>query len=124
MIGDGSFGFYGSEYDTAVRHGAAFTAVMGNDALWGIDRNFQLAYYGRAVGTELRPVRYDKMVEALGGYGEHVEEAAGIAPAIRRARESGKPSLVSVAIRNTPCPLADAMMARRKGATDGTHDRA
>ncbi|HEV2440103.1 MAG TPA: thiamine pyrophosphate-binding protein [bacterium] len=116
LIGDGSFGFYGIEYDTAVRHGAAFTAVMGNDALWGIDRNFQLAYYGRAVGTELRAVRYDRMVESLGGYGEHVEEAAGIAPAIRRARESGKASLVSVAIRNTPCPLADAMIARRGGA--------
>ena len=113
VIGDGSFGFYGIEYDTAVRHGAAFTAVMGNDALWGIDRNFQLAYYGRAVGTELRPVRYDKMVEALGGYGEHVEEAAGIAPGIRRARASGKASLVEVAIRNTPGPLAEAMMARK-----------
>ncbi|HKX19561.1 MAG TPA: thiamine pyrophosphate-binding protein [bacterium] len=113
LIGDGSFGFYGIEYDTAVRHGAAFTAVMGNDALWGIDRNFQLAYYGRAVGTELRPVRYDKMVDALGGFGEHVTQPGEIAPAIRRARESGRPSLVSVAIRNTPCPLADAMMARK-----------
>jgi len=113
LIGDGSFGFYGIEYDTAVRHGAAFTAVMGNDALWGIDRNFQLAYYGRAVGTELRPVRYDRMVEALGGHGEHVVEAAGLAPAIERARASGRASLVEVAIRNTPCPLADAMIARR-----------
>ncbi len=115
LIGDGSFGFYGIEYDTAVRHGTVFTAVMGNDALWGIDRNFQLAYYGRAVGTELRPVRYDKMVVALGGYGEHVDEAAGIAPAIRRARESGKASLVEIAIRNAPCPLAEAMIARRSG---------
>lgn len=113
LIGDGSFGFYGIEYDTAVRHGAAFTAVMGNDALWGIDRNFQLAYYGRAVGTELRPVHYDKMVDALGGFGEHVTQPGEIGPAIRRARESGRPSLVSAAIRNTPCPLADAMMARK-----------
>ena len=113
LIGDGSFGFYGIEFDTAVRHGAAFTAVMGNDALWGIDRNFQLAYYGRAVGTELRPVRYDKMVEALGGHGEHVTQPGEIVPAIRRARESGRPSLVSVTIRNTPCPLAGAMMARK-----------
>ena len=113
LIGDGSFGFYGIEYDTAVRHGAAFTGIMGNDALWGIDRNFQLAYYGRAVGTELRPVRYDKIVEALGGYGEHVTQPGEIGPAIRRARESGRAALVSVAIRNTPCPLADAMMARK-----------
>ncbi|HLW48232.1 MAG TPA: thiamine pyrophosphate-binding protein [bacterium] len=115
LIGDGSFGFYGIEYDTAVRHGAAFTGIMGNDALWGIDRNFQLAYYGRAVGTELRPVRYDRMVEALGGHGEYVEEAAGLAPAIERARASGRPSLVNVAVRNVPCPLAEAMMARRTG---------
>lgn len=115
LIGDGSFGFYGIEYDTAVRHGVAFTGIMGNDALWGIDRNFQLAYYGRAVGTELRPVRYDKMVDALGGHGEYVEEAAGLAPAIDRARASAKPSLVNVAIRNVPSPLAEAMMARRAG---------
>ena len=115
LIGDGSFGFYGIEYDTAVRHSAAFAAVMGNDALWGIDRNFQVAYYGRAVATELRPVRYDKMVEALGGHGEYVEEAASLGPAIRRARESGRPALVNVAIRNVPCPLAEAMIARRTG---------
>lgn len=115
LIGDGSFGFYGIEYDTAVRHGAAFTGIMGNDALWGIDRNFQLAYYGRAVGTELRPVRYDRMVEGLGGHGEYVEEAAGLAPAIDRARASGRPSLVNVAVRNVPCPLAEAMIARRAG---------
>lgn len=115
LIGDGSFGFYGIEYDTAVRHGLAFTAVMGHDAAWSIDRNFQLAYYGRAAGTDLRPARYDAVVEALGGHGEHVNEPAGIAPAIRRARESGKASLVSVAIRNAPCPLADAMIARKTG---------
>jgi acetolactate synthase-1/2/3 large subunit len=115
IIGDGSFGFYGIEYDTAVRHGAAFTGIMGNDRFWGIDRNFQLAYYGRAVGTELRTVRYDTVVEALGGHGEYVAEAAGLAPAIDRARASGKPSLVNVTIRNVPCPLAEAMMARRTG---------
>jgi acetolactate synthase-1/2/3 large subunit len=120
VIGDGSFGFYGIEYDTAVRHGAAFVGVMGHDALWGIDRNFQLAYYGRAAGTELRPARYDKMVEALGGYGEHVVEAAGVAPAIRRAGDAGTAALVSVAIRNAPCPLADATMARRAARIGAT----
>lgn len=115
LIGDGSFGFYGIEFDTAVRHDLAFTAVMGNDAAWSIDRNFQLAYYGRAVGTDLRPVRYDKMVDALGGHAEYVEHPAGIAPAIQRARESGKAALINVVIRNAPSPLADAMIARKTG---------
>ena len=34
------------EYDTAVRFNLDFTAVMGNDATWSIDKNFQIAYYG------------------------------------------------------------------------------
>jgi acetolactate synthase-1/2/3 large subunit len=115
FIGDGAFGFYGIEYDTAVRHGVAITALMGNDAVWGIDRNFQLAYFGRAVGTDLRPARYDRMVEALGADGAYVDRADDIGPAVRRALRSGRPSLVNIAIRNVRCPLADAMIARRTG---------
>ena len=113
FIGDGGFGFYGMEYDTAVRHNLAITAVMGNDAAWGIDKNFQLAYYGRAVGTDLRVVRYDQVVEALGGYGEYVERREDIAPAVERAIASNRPSLVNVTVGSVRSPLADAMIARK-----------
>ncbi len=113
FIGDGSIGFYLMEYDTAIRHNLPITAVMGNDAAWGIDKNFQLAYYGRAVGTDLRSVRYDRVGEALGGYGEHVETAEEIGPAIQRALASGKPSLVNITVGSMRSPLADAMIARR-----------
>ena len=113
FIGDGSFGFYGMEYDTAIRHNIPFTTILGNDSLWGIDRNFQLAYYGRAVATDLRSVRYDKVVEALGGHGEYVEKAEDIVPAIERATESEKPSLVNVVIKSVRSPLADAMIANK-----------
>ena len=113
FIGDGSFGFYTMEYDTAVRHNLPFTAIMGNDSVWGIDRNFQLAYYGRAVGTDLRFVRYDRVVEALGGYGEYVERSEEVAPAVERAISSNRPSLVNIGIRSVRSPLADAMVARK-----------
>jgi len=116
FIGDGSVGFYTMEYDTAIRHNLPFTAVLGNDSAWSIDKNFQLAYFGRAVATDLRDVRYDKVVEAIGGHGEHVEEASQLAPAIKRALESNKPALVDVTIRPARSPLADAMVARRLGA--------
>ncbi len=116
FIGDGSVGFYTMEYDTAIRHNLPFTAVLGNDSAWSIDKNFQLAYFGRAVATDLRDVRYDKVVEAIGGHGEHVEEAGQLAPAIKRALESNKPALVDVTIRPARSPLADAMVARRLGA--------
>ena len=115
FIGDGAFGFYSMEYDTCIRHGLNITTVLGNDATWGIDKTFQVAYYGRAVGTDLRHIRYDKVVEAIGGYTEHVEEPAGVSDAVGRALASGRPALVDVSVRSGASPLATAMIARRTG---------
>ncbi len=113
FIGDGAFGFYTMEYDTAVRFNLDFTAVMGNDATWSIDKNFQIAYYGRAVATDLRYLRYDQVVSAIGGHGEYVERGEEVVPAVRRALGSGKPALVNVDVGSRQSPLADAMIARK-----------
>ena len=115
FIGDGAFGFYAMEYDTCIRHNLPITTVLGNDATWGIDKTFQVAYYGRAVGTDLRQIRYDRMVEAIGGYAEHVDNPAAVGDAVGRALASGRPSLVDVTVRSGASPLATAMIARRTG---------
>ncbi len=115
FIGDGAFGFYSMEYDTCIRHNLNITTVLGNDATWGIDKTFQVAYFGRAVGTDLRHIRYDRVVEAIGGYTEHVEEPGDVAAAVGRALASGQPSLVDVTVRSGASPLATAMIARRTG---------
>ena len=113
FIGDGAIGFHTMEYDTAIRHDLPFTTVLGNDSVWGIDRNFQLAYYGRAVATDLRTIRYDEVVRAIGGYGEHITQASQITPAVKRAIASKQPSLIDISIQSKQSPLADAMIARR-----------
>jgi acetolactate synthase-1/2/3 large subunit len=41
------------------------------------------------------------MVEGLGGYGEFVDRADEIRPALERAASSGKPALVNVHIAET-----------------------
>ncbi len=115
FMGDGSFGFYAMEYDTCIRHNIPMTVVLGNDSTWGIDKTFQMAYYNRAVGTDLRFIRYDKMVEAIGGYAEYVEKPEDVSPAVERALASGQPSLVNVVVRSGASPLAEAMIARRTG---------
>ena len=115
FIGDGAFGFYTMEYDTCIRHNLPITTVLGNDATWGIDKTFQVAYYGRAVGTDLRHIRYDKVVDAIGGYTEHVENPADVGEAVGRALASGRPSLVDISVRSGASPLATAMIARRTG---------
>ena len=115
FIGDGAFGFYAMEYDTCIRHNLPITAVLGNDATWGIDKTFQVAYFGRAVGTDLRHIRYDQMIQAIGGYAEHAETPAEVGPAVGRALASGQPSVVDVTVRSGASPLATAMIARRTG---------
>jgi acetolactate synthase-1/2/3 large subunit len=101
IYGDGSFGLNGFEYDTAVRFGLPIVGIMGNDAAWGQMMRPQAMIYGadRLVATELSYTRYDLVVEALGGHGEHVTEPGEIRPAIERAFASGKPALVNVEMR-------------------------
>jgi len=53
----------------------------------------------RCVGTNLKPrQRYDKVVEALGGYGEYVAKIEDIKPALSRAFASGLPACVNVEV--------------------------
>ena len=90
LSGDGAFGWNGMEMDTAIRHQLPIVVVMSNNA------GFTSRKTGGTVGRELGWQRYDKMVEALGGYGEFVEKPDGIRGAIERAFKSGKPALVNV----------------------------
>ena len=96
--GDGSFGLNGMDFETAVRFDLPMVCVVGNDASWGQIRLPQLELFGpeKSPATLLAPTRYDKVVEALGGYGEHVEEPARIRPALERALASGKVACVDV----------------------------
>ena len=111
--GDGSFGFQGMEFDTAVRHSLPIVTVLGNDAAWGIDRQIQIGIYGRPVATDLLQTRYDRVVEGLGGHGELVERPEDLEPALRRAFDSGKPALVNVSVQRAISPRAEASIARR-----------
>ncbi|MEM7272048.1 MAG: thiamine pyrophosphate-binding protein [Actinomycetota bacterium] len=101
IYGDGSFGLNGFEFDTAVRFGLPIVGIVGNDAAWGQMMRPQAMLYGsdRLVATELSYTRYDKVVEALGGHGEHVTKPDDIGPALERAFAAGKPALVNVEMR-------------------------
>ncbi len=116
LSGDGAFGFNAMEFDTAVRHKLNIVALIGNDSAWGIDRQIQLGLYGRPVATDLLQTRYDQVVRGLGGYGEFVDQAQDLAPALERALSSGKPALLNVAVERAISPRAEAAIGRRKAA--------
>lgn len=97
LSGDGSFGLNGMEFDTMVRHKLPIVCVISNDGAWGMVKHEQQAKGpDRVIGTELGFVRYDKVVEALGGYGEAVEKPEDIRPALERAFASGRPACINV----------------------------
>lgn len=107
FLGDGTMGFHLMEFDTAVRYNLPFIAVVGNDATWNAEFQIQIRDYGpdRLVGCELRPTRYDEVVKALGGYGEHVSTPEQLGPALERARDSGLPACIDVSIQRVPSPV-------------------
>jgi acetolactate synthase I/II/III large subunit len=98
--GDGSFGLNGFDFETAVRFGLPMVIVVGNDAAWGQILVPQRSMYGddKSPATRLAPTRYDRVVEAFGGRGEHVDDPADLAPALDRAFASGNVYCVDVAI--------------------------
>ena len=93
MHGDGSFGLNAMEFDTAVRHNAPLLVVISLNGGWTADPKKE------KVGRNLGYTRYDKMAEALGGYGEYVEKPEDIGPALVRAQkkvDEGMVALVNV----------------------------
>jgi len=96
--GDGSFGLNGFDFETALRFKLPMVCVVGNDAAWGQIRLPQVQFHGAefSPGTLLAPTRYDKVVEALGGYGELVTEPGQIRGALERAVASKTVACVNV----------------------------
>ena len=100
-FGDGTFGLHAMEFDTFVRHNLPIVSVISNDGTWGMVKHWQCMDYGdnRCIGTRLKPrQRYEKVVEALGGYGEYVDKVEDIKPALSRAFASGLPACVNVEV--------------------------
>ena len=88
--GDGSFGLNAMELDTAVRHRIPVLVVISLNGGWTADPKREKP------GRDLGYTRYDKMAEALGCHGEHVERAEDIRPALERAQRQVDEGVVAV----------------------------
>ena len=108
MMGDGTAGFHFAELDTAVREGAAFVTVIGNDFRWNAEHQIQLREYGpdRLIGCDLAPsARYDLAAAGLGAHGEHVTDPPDLDAALARALASGRPACLNVEIDGVAAPV-------------------
>jgi len=100
VYGDGSFGLHALEFEAMVRQKIPVVAVIGNDAGWTQIRRGQVEMYGpeRSIATGLEYTRYEKVVEACGGFGAFVENVNELGPALDAAFASNVPACVNVKI--------------------------
>ncbi len=98
VIGDGSVGLNFAEFDTAIRHNLPVTVVINNDMQWGMSKHGQVLAWGagNTVATELGVVHYERAAQGLGAHAEFVEQASEIAPALKRALNSGRAACVNI----------------------------
>jgi acetolactate synthase-1/2/3 large subunit len=97
LMGDGAAGFSLMDAETLARHRLPAVIVVGNNGIWGLEKQPMRMIYGHDVAADLQPgLHYDDVVAALGGAGETVSTAEQLKPALRRAFDSGVPYLVNV----------------------------
>lgn len=108
FIGDGGFGFYAWDLEVAVEHQLPLKIIVGNDAMWGVEKRLQLNAYGEHVGCKLREIRYDKFAEMMGATGIHVDNTDDLDAAVDRLVSVPGPAVLNVLIRDfSGRPLAD-----------------
>jgi thiamine pyrophosphate-dependent acetolactate synthase large subunit-like protein len=102
LTSDSSFLFHVSELETAARLKVPLVCVVGVDHQWGLEVGVYKRTFGQGsaeTGTHWsKDVRFDKIAEGFGCYGELAERAEDIGPAVARAFASGKPGVIHVPI--------------------------
>ena len=90
LHGDGSFGLNAMELDTAARFNIPVVTVVSLNGGWTADPD------RNKPGRDLGYTAFHRMAEALGCYGEYVEDPTMIRPAIERAFAADCPAVVNV----------------------------
>jgi acetolactate synthase-1/2/3 large subunit len=94
--GDAAIGFTGMDFETAVRERIPILSILLNNSAMAIELNQMPVATERYRSTDISG-DYAAFARALGGYGEQVNAADEIVPAIRRgidATEAGQPALI------------------------------
>lgn len=97
IVGDGAFAMNGMEVATAVAYGIPVVWVVLNDSrLNAVHHGQSLLYEGRTIGCDFPRMDLAKVAQGLGADGLRVVEPAAIAPALRAALASGRPTVLDV----------------------------
>lgn len=107
MVGDGDFMMTMQEMATAMQVGTPVVMVVVNNQGWLAIKDLQMDAFGkkRAIAVDFttpdgKPYSPDiaATAQAFGWHSQKTSSRAGVAPAVRKALASGRPSLVEVTV--------------------------
>jgi thiamine pyrophosphate-dependent acetolactate synthase large subunit-like protein len=85
ITGDAGFGYTCMEIDTLVKYRLPVVIIVYNNNAWGTWTTARGDAKAAPLHLFQENLRYDRLGEALGAYGEHVTRAADFTPALKRA---------------------------------------
>jgi len=109
LTGDGGIGYHLADMETALRLNLPTVTVVMNNSSLAFEYHVQKWVVGEMCpeASEFRDTDYAAIARAFGAHGERVTDPGEIVPALRRAAESGKPSLVDLVVsREIPPPVS------------------
>jgi acetolactate synthase-1/2/3 large subunit len=104
FVGDGGFGYHALELDTALRYAVPVVVVVADDEKWGAIALPQERAYGVQVEMDLPRRDWAGLAQALGAYGERVDRAQDIGPALGRALASSRTAVLHVPVLSVESP--------------------
>ncbi len=96
VSGDGGFGQYMGDFNTAVKYGMNITHVLLNNCNLGKITKEQRAGEWPVWQTDLTNPSFAKYAEICGGFGVRVTEAAQLDDALRQALDDPRPAIVEI----------------------------
>ncbi len=99
VTGDAGFGYSGFEIDTLAKYKIPGIMIVYNNNAWGTWSGYSRMPRAGHMHLFQENLRYDKVAEALGGYGEYVTAPDQFTPALERAWkvavDERKPSVIN-----------------------------
>jgi thiamine pyrophosphate-dependent acetolactate synthase large subunit-like protein len=99
ITGDAGFGYTAMEIDTMAKYKMPVVTIVYNNNAWGTWTQAQREPRALPIHLFQENLRYDKLAEALGGYGEYVTRPSEFRPALERAYQvamrEGRPSVIN-----------------------------
>jgi acetolactate synthase-1/2/3 large subunit len=101
VSGDGGMGYHIGDLETAIRLNLPSITIINNNASFAgyqglLNRNLGYEAPCPPEFSKFLDLNFADIATGFGAYGERVTDADEIIPALRRAEESGKPSIIDV----------------------------